>query len=156
MVSDLGKKWHDRRKIITPAFHFSILERFTEVFDRLGNTVVNKIEEFKPGEEIEIYQIAMRYALDVMCGELRLCFKSTSNKSPPSTPSRSFRFQITETAMGVSIDALSKPKSEYMRSVEKQVILLFNFRFSSQKTKHLCSKLFLLFQNFFHFAHSNV
>lgn len=68
----IGKKWHDRRKIITPAFHFKILERFVEIFDRLGNTVIDKLyqldkESIENG--FEFNQMAARYALDVMCGE---------------------------------------------------------------------------------------
>lgn len=65
----VGKKWHDRRKIITPAFHFNILERFVEIFDRLGNTVVEKLKTIPPDEPTEFYPIAVLYALDVMCGE---------------------------------------------------------------------------------------
>lgn len=65
-----GQKWYERRKIITPAFHFKILEEFVEVFDRIGNTVVNEIlRKFDATDEIEIYPIAVLYALDVMCGK---------------------------------------------------------------------------------------
>lgn len=64
-----GKKWHDRRKIITPAFHFNILEKFVEIFDRLGNIVVNKLNTVSPDEIVEFYPIAVLYALDVMCGK---------------------------------------------------------------------------------------
>lgn len=69
MGGDLGKKWHDRRKIITPAFHFNILEKFVEIFDRLGNIVVNKLNTVSPDEIVEFYPIAVLYALDVMCGK---------------------------------------------------------------------------------------
>lgn len=65
-----GKKWHDRRKAITPAFHFNILERFVEVFDRLGNTVVEKLSAVGGDKAIEFFAIANLYTLDVMCGEL--------------------------------------------------------------------------------------
>lgn len=67
-----GKKWHDRRKVITPAFHFNILEKFIEVFDRLGNTVIDKLNRLEPGEDIEFYPIAILYALDVMCGKISI------------------------------------------------------------------------------------
>lgn len=65
----LGKKWHDRRKVITPAFHFNILEKFVEVFDRLGNTMVEKLKKFDVVDDVDIYPIAVLYALDVMCGK---------------------------------------------------------------------------------------
>lgn len=68
-----GKKWHERRKIITPAFHFKILEQFVEVFDRLGNTVVTKtLQKYDREDEFEMYPIAVLYALDVMCGKFQI------------------------------------------------------------------------------------
>lgn len=69
LLLSTGKKWHDRRKVITPAFHFNILEKFAEVFDRLGHTVVEKLKKME-ANEIELYPIAASYALDVMCGKL--------------------------------------------------------------------------------------
>lgn len=66
-----GKKWFERRKIITPAFHFKILEQFVEVFDRLGNIVVTKnLTKYDREDEFELYPVAVLYALDVMCGKL--------------------------------------------------------------------------------------
>lgn len=67
----IGKKWHERRKIITPAFHFKILEQFVEVFDRIGNVVVDKLKEYDETDDVEFYPIAVLYALDVMCGKQR-------------------------------------------------------------------------------------
>lgn len=91
MYAIAGKKWHDRRKIITPAFHFNILEKFAEVFDHLGNSVVDKLKQLDASDHVELYPIAALYALDVMC----------------------------ETAMGVSIDALARPDSEYVHAVKE-------------------------------------
>lgn len=64
-----GKKWHDRRKAITPAFHFKILDQFIEVFDRLGTKMVEKLQKYDPEDDVDIYPIAVLYALDVMCGK---------------------------------------------------------------------------------------
>lgn len=55
--------------MITPAFHFNILEKFVEVFDRLGNKVVENLQKFDATDDVEFYPIAVLYALDVMCGE---------------------------------------------------------------------------------------
>lgn len=65
----IGKKWHDRRKIITQAFHFNILEKFTETFNRVGNVLIAKLNSHDANESIEFYPISALYALDVICGE---------------------------------------------------------------------------------------
>lgn len=55
--------------MITPAFHFKILDQFVEVFDRLGNNVVEKLKKYDANDDVEFYPIAVLYALDVMCGK---------------------------------------------------------------------------------------
>lgn len=55
--------------MITPAFHFNILDKFVEVFDRLGNTVVDKLNKYDATDDVDFYPIAVLYALDVMCGK---------------------------------------------------------------------------------------
>lgn len=41
-----------------------------EVFDRIGNTFVNKtLRKYDAKDEVEIYPLAILYALDVMCGK---------------------------------------------------------------------------------------
>lgn len=40
-----------------------------EIFDRVGNTFVNKtLRKYDAKDEVEIYPLAILYALDVMCG----------------------------------------------------------------------------------------
>lgn len=43
-----------------------------EIFDRLGNLVVDKLNTVSPDEVVEFYPIAVLYALDVMCGTYRV------------------------------------------------------------------------------------
>lgn len=80
----LGTKWHKRRKILTPAFHFSILNQFLAVFNEETTKLVDKLED--------------------LCGE-----KSIIDVVPPVTQ---FTLQsIAETAMGLSsIDDETKRK----------------------------------------------
>ena len=41
-----GKKWHSRRKIITPTFHFTILDQFIRIFNSQTEVMTEKLEQF--------------------------------------------------------------------------------------------------------------
>ena len=64
-----GKKWHDRRKILTPAFHFKILEQFIEVFDKQSSILVDQMAQFADGQLVNIYPLITNLTLDVLCGK---------------------------------------------------------------------------------------
>lgn len=67
ITADGGSKWHAHRKMLTPAFHFKILEEFISVFNKNTNILVKnlKTEVGKPGFDVEPY--ISDYALDVIC-----------------------------------------------------------------------------------------
>lgn len=68
LVTSNGQKWFVRRKALTPAFHFQILEDFVEVFDRQANTLISKMRQGRPNESLDITKYITLYALDVICG----------------------------------------------------------------------------------------
>lgn len=74
-----GTKWHQRRKIITPAFHFSILERFVDIMDEQGKTFVEKLKSHE-SKVVDIFPLAGLYALDVICGELIIVSYDKDNR----------------------------------------------------------------------------
>ena len=63
-----GSKWHVRRKILTPTFHFKILDQFVEVFDRQSTIFAGKLATFD-GKEVDVFPLICLCALDVICGE---------------------------------------------------------------------------------------
>lgn len=73
LLVSTGKKWFQRRKIITPAFHFQILEKFVEIMDEQGKTLIENLEKFD-GKEVDVFPLVNLYALDVICGMFRLTF----------------------------------------------------------------------------------
>ncbi|KAM8719127.1 hypothetical protein ACLKA7_011783 [Drosophila subpalustris] len=89
-----GELWHDMRKIITPAFHFNILEQHIDVFDRQCNVLIDKLKPLADSREqqaaINIYPYVGLAALDI----------------------------ISEAAMGVSIDAQMNVDSPVVQAVK--------------------------------------
>lgn len=66
----IGKKWFQRRKILTPAFHFKILEQYIEIFDRQTNVMVEKMSRFAETDPVDILSVVTLCALDVIGGKL--------------------------------------------------------------------------------------
>ncbi|XP_037940077.1 cytochrome P450 4d8-like [Teleopsis dalmanni] len=100
LMSD-GKKWFSRRKIITPAFHFKILEEFVDVFDQQSNILLERLTEKADGKtEFDVYPFICLAALDI----------------------------IAETAMGTKVNAQTNSGSEYASAVN-EVTKLMSWRF---------------------------
>ena len=63
-----GNKWHGRRKFLTPAFHFKILEEYLKVFNANSQILVEKLGA-KIGETfVEITSYVSVCTLDIICG----------------------------------------------------------------------------------------
>lgn len=86
-----GSKWLTRRKILTPAFHFKILEQFVEIFDSQSRTFVETLAKYDEKDEIEMFPLVTLCALDVIC----------------------------ESAMGTQINAQRNSTSDYVLAVKK-------------------------------------
>lgn len=68
LVSD-GSKWFKRRKILTPAFHFKVLEEFIEIFERQSQVFVSNLSGEIQEEEIDLYHFVNLQTLDTICGK---------------------------------------------------------------------------------------
>lgn len=88
-MTSTGKKWHSRRKAITPAFHFKILEQFPAAMDNQVKILIGKwkgkLGEFDICEDITVL------SMDIIC----------------------------ETSMGVSIKAQTTRDVPYYVAVRK-------------------------------------
>lgn len=87
-----GERWSKLRKLVTPAFHFQILEDFVKVFEEQGRILVNRLEGTR-GECIDVSPFIKNYTMDV----------------------------ISETAMGIKLNAQlgDKANEAYTRACEE-------------------------------------
>ncbi|XP_046569379.1 cytochrome P450 4V2-like [Haliotis rubra] len=91
-----GRKWHERRKMLTPTFHFKILTDFVLVFNEQAQILKEKLRSKVGSKPFNIFPDITLCALDVIC----------------------------ETAMGRNINAQSNSDSEYVNAVYKMSTIL--------------------------------
>lgn len=78
LLTSTDKKWHTRRKLLTPAFHFNVLQSFIEVFKEESQKFI-KVLENHVDKELPLVKVIPRFTLNTVC----------------------------ETAMGIKLDNLS-------------------------------------------------
>ncbi|XP_030210407.1 cytochrome P450 4V2 isoform X2 [Gadus morhua] len=91
LLTSTGPKWRQRRKMLTPTFHFSILLEFLEVMNEQADILVEKLDREVGEGSFDCFQTITLCALDIIC----------------------------ETAMGKKMYAQSNSESHYVQSVYK-------------------------------------
>jgi len=67
LLTSTGSKWQIRRKLLTPTFHFNILESFLNVFNEQSRIMVDILKQQPEGKTYNIYPFIARCTLDVIC-----------------------------------------------------------------------------------------
>ncbi|KAG5874062.1 hypothetical protein JTB14_002040 [Gonioctena quinquepunctata] len=67
LLTSAGIKWKKRRRMLIPAFHNSVLENFIDVFDRLGNIFMDKLDKEVGKPTFDIYPMTSLLTLDIIC-----------------------------------------------------------------------------------------
>ncbi|KAJ8913516.1 hypothetical protein NQ315_017066 [Exocentrus adspersus] len=113
LTSD-GPKWKKRRRMATPAFHFSVLEQFIEVFERNLEILISELEKEVDKDSMDIYPYINLYTMDVIC----------------------------ETSMGVSVNAQKDKKSNYVKNVKEMCRIFLERAFALFKSNDYLYVLF--------------
>lgn len=70
-----GSEWKEARRLLTPAFHFQILDTFFDVFNKNANILTELWKrEIKVSSicEIDVNPFIKRCTLDIICGRFDL------------------------------------------------------------------------------------
>lgn len=70
----IGDKWFHDRRLITPSFHFNILENFVDVMSEKSQILNERIKNHilsKPNEPLEFFKYANDCTMDIICGNLK-------------------------------------------------------------------------------------
>lgn len=94
----LGKKWHSRRKILTPAFHFNILRQYVAIFNKETNNLVNELDKHIHEQLDIIFQLQNSRFI--------LYWVATFNVN------EILQISVTETSMGIKLDETSQKYKE--------------------------------------------
>lgn len=70
LLTASADKWHSRRKVTTPGFHFRCLQEYVKVFDKNSEILVMKIKSFD-GATFDVFPLVQLCALDNVCGEIK-------------------------------------------------------------------------------------
>ncbi|KAG8253055.1 hypothetical protein J6590_044050 [Homalodisca vitripennis] len=95
----IGSKWRKHRKILTPAFHFRILDKFVPVFEKNARILIEKLGGMV-GKEFDIMPTISLCSLDI----------------------------ISETAMGLEVNA-QKKESKYVKAVNELLEIIAHRNF---------------------------
>ncbi|XP_022914303.1 cytochrome P450 4c3-like [Onthophagus taurus] len=66
LINSSGKLWSKYRKILTPAFHFSVLDQFSANFHNNTQILIQELKK-QSGKVIDIFPFMKLYALDSLC-----------------------------------------------------------------------------------------
>ncbi|CAO1435624.1 unnamed protein product [Diamesa hyperborea] len=93
LLTSQGDKWQARRKLLTPAFHFTILQHFFNIFKEESKKLVKVLEQnVNSSESVDLIPLSTQFTLNTIC----------------------------ETAMGVKLDRIDDGP-EYRKNLEETV-----------------------------------
>uniref|UniRef100_A0A1I8N5X8 Uncharacterized protein n=2 Tax=Musca domestica TaxID=7370 RepID=A0A1I8N5X8_MUSDO len=71
LLTSSGKKWHTRRRLLTPTFHFNILQKFMEIFKSESRKFIDdlwkQIDLADFNGSVSLNELIPRFTLNIIC-----------------------------------------------------------------------------------------
>ncbi|CAB0039896.1 unnamed protein product [Trichogramma brassicae] len=71
LLTSSDKKWHQRRKLLTPAFHSNVLEKYMEITFEQSNKAVKDISSSGKETNVDLLPYCSKCTLNIICGKKR-------------------------------------------------------------------------------------
>ncbi|XP_076340278.1 cytochrome P450 4C1-like [Tachypleus tridentatus] len=84
LLTSFGSKWRRRRKLVTPAFHFRILEDFIPMFNEQSQILVEKLRQAQSEKWVDIAEYVTLCTLDIICESamgIKICTQENTDSS---------------------------------------------------------------------------
>ncbi|KAL6416373.1 hypothetical protein ACFW04_013527 [Cataglyphis niger] len=96
LLTSTGTKWHARRKILTPAFHFNILKQFTDILIKEGDYMTESLKDVGGTVVKDLISFITEHTLNAIC----------------------------ETAMGISLQKYGEFQQQYRNAIHDIIQLV--------------------------------
>lgn len=96
LLTSTGVKWQTRRKLLTPAFHFNILNHFVDILIKEGDCMTKSLKDVGGTVVKDLIPFTSEFTLNAIC----------------------------ETAMGISLQKLGKFQQQYRSAIHEIIELL--------------------------------
>ncbi|XP_070167211.1 cytochrome P450 4C1-like [Polyergus mexicanus] len=97
LFTSTGAKWHARRKILTPAFHYNILNQFADILIKEGDYMAKSLKDVEGIVVKDLAPFISKHTLNAIC----------------------------ETAMGISLQNLDEFQQQYRNAIHDIIELVF-------------------------------
>ncbi|KAL3202637.1 hypothetical protein MRX96_042358 [Rhipicephalus microplus] len=67
LLTSTGNKWRSRRKLLTPAFHFRVLDSCVGIFNEQARVLLQKIRDSSQLDFVDLFPMMTHCTLDVLC-----------------------------------------------------------------------------------------